>query len=129
MIRLRPDGLTPYRLVFMTIFMVIGALGLSVFYSGTGTGGWLYAWLDPSGRDHEALMIATGIGGFISLSFGVMLTFLVFERRSGPADRRRRPSAIAFGERRSGEDRRVTEQPRTNSETPTTPLPRHPRTV
>jgi hypothetical protein len=127
MVRLRPDVMTPYRVLFMIIFMVIGILGIGTY--GAGTGAWLFAGFDPSANDHRALAVAAGVGGFISLIFGVMLIFLVFERRTGKPDRRRLAAGIRirFEDRRSGEDRRAVVQAAAAPDA--TPRPQHPRTV
>ncbi len=125
MVRLRPDAMTPYRILFMVIFMLIGILGIGTYGAGTGAG--FFAGLDPTGNDPQALAVAAGVGGIISLLFGVMLMFLVFERRAGKPDRRRAAAGIRFEHRRSGEQRRAVRQP--VPPTDAKPRPHHPRTV
>lgn len=86
----------------MLIFLIIGVLGIAA-------GGWFVALFAPSAEDWQALRVAAGVGGLLSLIYGVALGFLVFERRGGRRDRRGRASAIHFEDRRTGGERRGAE--------------------
>lgn len=120
-IRFRPDGLTPYRLLFTIIFIALGMAGGSVFFMGDVI--WLSAAFAPNGSNQEAFMWAAGIGGIVSLLYGMLLLYMMTERRAGQQDRRRQTIDIGFSERRTGTDRRERQQ---EQPTHNTALPQHP---
>lgn len=105
-INIRQHSVPYYRLLFIALFLLMGAAGMGLAALDYFTGVSIIS--AESEINQEALHATAFIIGLIGLLNASLMTYLLKEKRSPDSERRKSSQSIHFQNRRRTSDRRRT---------------------